>query len=122
PFYDRRITPHDSRDAIRCLKGTVLRHEIYSDDNSPQSGLPFSISQSIYSIQMIQHSNTDTGAAASMMLLNSGHRNEEYDRNPDDPRVSQQFNLEYDKWGNVLKSVSIALGRQKEDVEIEPRD
>ncbi|KAH7138741.1 insecticidal toxin complex protein [Dendryphion nanum] len=122
PFYDRRITPHDSRDAIRCLKGTVLRHEAYSDDNSPKADLPFSISQHIYSIQMIQNSDPNTGAAASMMLLNSGYRNEEYDRNPGDPRVSQQFNLEYDKWGNVLKSVSIALGRQQEDVDIEPRD
>ena len=120
PFYDDRIQFYDSHSAIRCLKGSVLRQEIYADDGSSQSNLPFSISQNVYSIQMIQPSNLLS--PASMMLLSSGHRTEEYDRNPIDPRIGQQFNLVYDKWGNVLKSVSIALGRRIDDNEIEPRD
>ena len=121
PAYDLNISAEDAAEAIRALKGAVLREETYADDDSDKAMLPYSISQSMYSIELIQP-KVAGNVYASMHLLTRGGRSETYERIVADPRLSQTFNLQYDKYGIVLKSIAISLGRTIEDTTLAPTD
>ena len=39
-----------------------------------------------------------------------------YERNPEDPRISHMMTLEVDDFGNILKQVQIGYGRESSDL------
>jgi RHS repeat-associated protein len=103
------LTNEEQREAIRALKGSILRQEIYADDGTQKAGLPYSVSQRNYTIECFQPQ------AANRYAVFFTHARESidhhYERNPADPRVSHTAVLKADTFGNVLQSISIAYGR-----------
>jgi RHS repeat-associated protein len=105
------LTTKEEQEACRALKGQILRQEVYTQDNSSLSQEPYSVSERNYALKLIQP-----------MLDNRhgvffSHPSEtidyHYERNPADPRISQQMTLEVDEFGNGLKSVAIAYPRRQ---------
>jgi RHS repeat-associated protein len=103
------LTGEEEREAIRALKGSVLRQEIYAADGSAKAGIPYSISHRNYTIECFQPQ------AGNRYAVFFTHARETIDyhleRNPLDPRVSHNAALAVDVFGNVVKSISAGYGR-----------
>ncbi|KAI9858486.1 MAG: hypothetical protein M1813_006428 [Trichoglossum hirsutum] len=104
------LTADALREACRALKGHILRTEIYAEDGGPKAGIPYSVSESNFTIEAVQpiqdahaHSVYTVHARESITY--------HYERKLDDPRIQHDMTLQVDTFGNVLKGIRIAYGR-----------
>jgi RHS repeat-associated protein len=103
------LTDEEQREAIRALKGGILRQEIYADDGTDKAALPYSISQRNYTIECFQPQADNRYAVFFTHAREAIDHHHE--RNPADPRVTHNAVLKADPYGNVLQSISVAYGR-----------
>ena len=112
------LTPAETREAYRALKGSPLRTEIYADDASERAGNPYSVTEQNFAVRRVQPLGLNRHAVFFV------HPRESltfaYERRPNDPRVKHDFTLEVDDFGNVRRSVSIAYPRRPGHPEPEP--
>ena len=129
----------ESREAIRSLKGAVLRQEIYAlDDKKEESDRPYSVSERNYTVQPVQPRGANRHAIfftharetidfhyerklfpvlngqivdAATAVGNSGVKWLA------DPRVTHSMTLDVDDYGNVRQSVATAYGRRFDDAD-----
>ncbi|KYC35940.1 toxin [Scytonema hofmannii PCC 7110] len=104
------LTLEEEREACRALKGSILRQEIYADDETEKSQHPYSVSEQNYTIERVQSKSVNRHAVFFVHPRET--INYQYERNPVDPRVGHQVILQVDEYGNVLKSVEIGYGRR----------
>ncbi|RKK82854.1 hypothetical protein BFJ68_g16267 [Fusarium oxysporum] len=106
-------------EACRALKGRVLRVEVYSDDASNRAHIPYSVQETNFTVLPTQPIQD-----AHLHGVYHVHPRESvscaYERVLEDPRVSHQIVLEVDAFGNVLKDLHIAYGRQPGQSQLEP--
>src|SRR6185503_12820625 len=50
-FLQKLADPRDKRDALRALRGSVLRTELYALDDSPRRDRPFTVTEKIYGLR-----------------------------------------------------------------------
>ncbi len=114
------LTGRELREAIRALKGSVLRQEIYALDGTAAATLPYSVSEKNYTVRRVQPMLGDRHAVFYT------HARETIDFHYEralysvtgvsapvaDPRVSHSLVLAVDDYGNELQTVSISYGRR----------
>jgi RHS repeat-associated protein len=126
------------REAVRSLKGAILRQEVYALDDKDASDRPYSVSERNYTIQPVQprganrHSIFFTHARETLdfhyerklfPVLNAQIVDAATaTQNPStkslaDPRVTHAMTLDVDDYGNVRQSVAIAYGRRFDDTD-----
>lgn len=132
----------DRREAIRSLKGAVLRQEIYALDDEDdkvkkeESDRPYSVSERNYLVKLIQPLGENQHAVYFTHELETVEFHYERKlfpvlngqivdadtavKNPGvewlaDPRVSHAVTLDVDEYGNVRQTASIAYGRRFDD-------
>ncbi len=107
------LDAEELRECVRALKGSPLRMEVYSFDGTAHEQHPFTIVENNYEVQLIQR----RGEARHAVLMPLGRESVTlyHERNPSDPRIAHSFSLEYDLYGNLLKSASVVYGRQTTD-------
>jgi RHS repeat-associated protein len=132
------LAAEEAREAVRSLKGAILRQEIYALDKTDASDRPYSVSERNYTIQPAQ----PRGANRHAIFFT--HARETIDfhyerklipvqngkivdagiaaQDPSakwlaDPRVSHTITLDVDDYGNVRQSVAIAYGRRFDEPE-----
>jgi RHS repeat-associated protein len=98
------------REACRSLKGHVLRKEIYADDGTEKATLPYAVTESNYTIELLQ-AQPDFHLHSSFTVHPREALTYNLERNLDDPRVEHELTLQVDPYGHVLKSVKVAYGR-----------
>ena len=103
------LTDEEQREAIRALKGSILRQEIYADDGTEKSGLPYSVSQRNYTVECFQPQATNRYAVFFTHARETIDHHHE--RNLADPRVTHNAVLKVDTFGNLVQSISVAYGR-----------
>ncbi len=103
------MTADETREACRALKGSILRQEVYAQDGSPKAGIPYSVSERNYNIELLQPRGSNQHAVFFT------HANEtinyHYERNIQDPRIQHEMVIEVDDFGNVERSVAIGYPR-----------
>lgn len=103
------LTGEEQREAVRALKGSILRQEIYADDGTSKASIPYSVSERNYTIECFQPQ------AGNRYAVFFTHPRETIDyhheRNPTDPRVTHNAVLKADPFGNVLQTISAAYAR-----------
>lgn len=127
------LADSERREAVRSLKGALLRQEIYALDDTPASSLPYFVSERNYTIKPLQpqamnrHSVFFTHARESIDFhyerkthAVAGGNIVDGTTNPGatfqaDPRVTHNVNLAVNDYGNTLRSVAIGYGRRFED-------
>ncbi len=106
------MTADETCEACRSLKGSILRQEVYAKDGSPKAGIPYSVSERNYNIELLQPRGSNQHAVFFT------HANEtlnyHYERNIQDPRIRHDLVIKVDDFGNVERSV--AIGYQRRDV------
>jgi RHS repeat-associated protein len=110
---DRELTANEQREACRALRGSLLRQEVYADDGSLREKHPYSVSEGNFTIELLQ----PQGKAANAVFL--VHPREslvyQYERSPEDPRVSHTVICDVDAFGNTQRSVTIGYARRNAD-------
>jgi RHS repeat-associated protein len=109
PILPQGLSIEEAKEALRACKGLPLRSEIYSDDKSSQSHLPYTAVQSAFEIRLVQPKGENK--FASFLVVPSQSINYGYDRNPADPHITQSFVLETDELGNATQSAAVIYPR-----------
>lgn len=113
------LSEQEMREAIRSLKGSVLRTEVYALD-APEltvrdPGLPYSITEQNLQIGCLQRRG---GQRHAVFFTHSRETlSHQVERDPADPRTTHTVILDVDEYGNVLREASIAYGRRAGAVE-----
>jgi RHS repeat-associated protein len=112
------------REAMRSLKGSILRQEIYALDGTAASSRPYSVSEKNYTIEFVQHF---AGRWPNRHAVFFTHARESVDFHYErilydvagsqvaDPRVAHNMVLSVDNYGNELQSVAIGYPRRYPD-------
>lgn len=113
-FFDPAIYLHNPEtisQAYVALRDRMIRQEVYGLDDSPEAKYPYTVQQSNYTVVLIQAAETN---ARGVFRIDSRENIQyNYERNPADPNIRQQFTLEVDpQCGEVTKDCSIFLGRR----------
>jgi RHS repeat-associated protein len=115
------LTGDEIREALRSLKGAMLRQEAYGLDGTATASLPYSVSERNYTLNRLQpfgpnrHAVFLTHARESLDLHYERKLYNMVGTRRADPRVTHAFVLEVDDYGNEKKSVAIGYGRRYAD-------
>jgi RHS repeat-associated protein len=113
------LTPEETLEACRSLKGSILRQEVYALDGIDESDRPYTVSERNYTVEMFQ----PRGANKHAVFFT--HPREQLDFHYErvlidvvgvkraDPRMSHTLTLEVDVFGSVLRSIAIAYRRRE---------
>ncbi|HEY6315369.1 MAG TPA: SpvB/TcaC N-terminal domain-containing protein [Streptosporangiaceae bacterium] len=112
------LNPFEIQEAYRALKGHPIRIETYAEDGSPQAANPYTVTEQNFTMVCLQ--NMGQNLHAVFFVHSRETLSFYYERGPSDPRVSHEFTLQTDEYGNVLRSVSIGYPRRKPDPSPEP--
>lgn len=98
------------REALRALKGSVLREEVYALDGSDLQANPYTVTETSYRVRSLQPKGQNPYGVYFV------HSEEtlayHYERNPADPRIQHDFVLEVTEFGNVTQACSVYYGRR----------
>jgi RHS repeat-associated protein len=114
------LTGDERREAVRALKGTILRQEVFALDGTPQQPLPYAVTEQRYEVRLVQSRGDNRHAVFLTHQRESVSSHTE--RRPEDPRVTHSTALEIDEFGNVLLSAAVAYGRKQADPALSPPD
>ena len=105
------LTPYEAREACRALKGSVLRQEVYALDGTARAQMPYTVTESNFTIRTLQPLAGNHYAGFFTHPRETLTFN--YERDPDDPRIGHTLTFAVDDYGNILKSASIGYGRRE---------
>lgn len=101
----------EEKEACRALKGSMLRQEVYAQDDSDKANIPYSVVEQNFTIAVLQHQHVNKHAvflthAREALTFN-------YERDTSDPRIQHALTLAVDNYGQVEKQLSIGYGRRE---------
>jgi RHS repeat-associated protein len=79
-------------EAYTALTGRVLRTEVYADDGSPVAAVPYTVTDTNYTVRMVQPARD--GARGVFHVQARETVDADYERRSDDPRVTHAFGIE----------------------------
>ena len=106
----RGLSTGEEREALRALRGQVLRQEVYAEDESAAAAHPYSVAQHDYELRLLQRGSGDSHAAFFVAPRSAVTLH--YERRPEDPRTVQELVLDVDDFGNVTRTAAIAYPRR----------
>ncbi|MCB0838622.1 MAG: toxin, partial [Bacteroidetes bacterium] len=104
------LSAEEKREAARALKGSMLRQEVYANDDTDLSSNPYTVTESSYDIQCLQSKGKNRHGV--FLVTPRESINYHYERNLLDPRIAQILNLKTDHYGNSTHSASIVYPRR----------
>ena len=104
------LSGEEEREAVRALKGSMLRQEVYALDGTNKEKHPYTVTEQNFAIKRVQPKSGNRHAVFFTHPLETISYH--YERNPADPRISHALTLDVDEFGNVLKSAAIGYGRR----------
>jgi RHS repeat-associated protein len=104
------LTIQDEREAMRALRGRMLRQEIYAEDQTDRQPLPYLVTEQNFAVQRLQSA---AGALHGVFLVHARESVTVHtERTTGDPRVLHELILDVDEFGNVTRSASVAYARK----------
>ncbi len=100
------------RDAIRALRGSILRTELYALDGSERQERPYTVTESIHGVR--EESSDALGERQPIFFAFAlAERTTQWERG-DDPMTQFKFMGAYDRYGQPLAQISIAVPRHRD--------
>jgi uncharacterized protein RhaS with RHS repeats len=102
------LPPHDRRDALRALRGSVLRTEVYAHDGSARADRPYLVTEQQFGVEEV-----DTPAAGTHRIYfpyRLSQRNSKWERGSD-PLTRFTFTADFDAYGQARTQVNLAVPR-----------
>lgn len=122
------LSPNEAREAVRALRGSVLRQEVTAQDGSTAAALPYTASENNFTVELLQPQGPNRHAVFFTHARESLHLQYEratYLQGPDrvaDPRTQHTLTLAVNAYGNVELAVSVAYGRRHADPTLAPAE
>lgn len=108
PLERRRI----ERDALRSLRGSVLRTELYALDGSSRESRPYSVTERAYDVLEVPAPAAQTARAPRVFFPHLiAERSTQWERG-DDPKTNVAYTSDYDGFGNPLTLIQVACPRR----------
>jgi RHS repeat-associated protein len=113
-----QLTADELREAYRACKGMGLRSETFAKDAikfgntvlaRKKELTPFAVATHNCVIELLQPRGKNEHAVFAVKESESITYN--YERNPDDPRITHALNIKLDEYGNILESASVVYPR-----------
>jgi RHS repeat-associated protein len=99
------------RDAVRTLRGTIIRTELYALDGSPHQDRPYTVTESQYALREIDPpAASESGRRRIFFPHLRGQRTTQWERG-NDPLTVFAFTDDYDEFGQPQRATSIACPR-----------
>jgi RHS repeat-associated protein len=99
------------RDALRALRGSVLRSELYALDGTEREDRPYSVTEQAYGLrQESPPTSVDTGRLSIFFAHAVAQRTTQWERG-DDPLTSFSYTSNYDDYGQPRRALGIACPR-----------
>ncbi len=102
------------RDLVRALKNQPLRMEVYAFDADKGQQLdprPYTVVEHAYAVRLLQPSRDNQRCVVRADVEQT--LNYHYERDLADPRVTHEFVLERDPFGNPLRQATVAYPRRR---------
>lgn len=107
------LTQRDRRHALRSLRGSVLRSEMYALDGSARQSLPYTVTEGAFLFTEVR--NPWTGAPADIYQVffpyPVAQRTTQWERG-DDPLTKFTFPAEYDQYGQPRQNTNVIMPRR----------
>ena len=106
------------RDALRTLRGSILRTELFALDDSPLTDRPYTVTESAYGLREIENSietppEPDEKHRQHIFFPHLvAQRTTQWERG-DDPMTQVTFTDEYDPYGQPRQQTMVALPRRQ---------
>jgi RHS repeat-associated protein len=105
------VRRRDRRDALRALRGRILRTELYAQDGSAREDRPYTVTESQYGLREERSPGPDEGDRRRIFFpYLVAQRTTQWERG-DDPLTQLAFTGDYDRYGQPQSQVSIAVPR-----------
>ncbi|MFC0773418.1 SpvB/TcaC N-terminal domain-containing protein [Terrimonas alba] len=115
PVLPKDLTVVESIEALRACKGTILRQEVYTLADPSKENL-HSVAKHNCLIKLLQP--TEKNRFAVFLVQESEAASFYYEKNTNDPRIAHTFNLEVNRFGQILQSAAVVYGRKKKDASL----
>jgi RHS repeat-associated protein len=114
---DVRVPRRVKRDAIRALRGRILRTELYAIDGSPRESRPFTITEHLHSVrEEAAPAIADDQSRRRIFFPHTlAARTTQWERG-DDPMTQFEFSDDYDAFGQSRRQSRIACPRGWRDM------
>ena len=100
------------RDALRALRGSILRTELYAEDPSPLAPRPYTVTENRHAVREIDPPSAMNAAGQRIFFPHLlAQRTTQWERG-DDPMTSVAFTDGYDDFGQPTRQTSVALPRR----------
>ena len=98
------------RDALRALRGSILRTELYALDESPNQDRPYTVTEQAYSVKEVT-GGLDESVPHIFFPHGISQRTTQWERG-DDPMTQFSFTGKYDAFGQPLSQTAVAMPRR----------
>ncbi len=107
------------RDALRALRGSVLRTELYALDGSELKDRPYTVTEAVYGVR--EETPLEAGKERQRIFFPHplAQRTTQWERG-DEPMIQLTFTDEYDEYGQPRSQTSIAVPRWRR-LDLEPK-
>ncbi len=106
------------RESARALKGKILRKELYTLDGKAEEAIPYTVTETNFTVTQIQpNANEHYGAYQCNARETLSYNCE---RNTSDPRITHQFVLAEDSYGQATQIANITYPRRSTIVNAYP--
>jgi RHS repeat-associated protein len=112
-FLKSLITRPVRRDALRALRGRILRTELYGLDDSQRQSRPYTVTEQIYGLRKEFPSQADSTNQHIFFAFPVGQRTTQWERG-DDPHTQFSFTTNYDEYGQPRSQIALAVPRGRD--------
>lgn len=111
----------DRRDALRALRGTQLRTELYALDGGNREERPYTVTESVYGLREVDPPESLAVQRRRIFFPHAlAQRTTQWERG-DDPQTQMAYTSEYDNYGQPRVQLQIACPRGWRNVDNETR-
>jgi len=110
------------RDALRAMRGRILRTELYALDGTEREGQPYTVTEYLYGVR--EDEPPGSGEAERLRIFFPyllAQRTTQWERG-NDPLTQFTFTEDYDDYGQARKQISIAVPRGRDFREVRTSD
>jgi RHS repeat-associated protein len=102
------------RDALRALRGSILRTELYALDGSKREDLPYTVTEYLYGLREESPPASDDKDRPHIFFPHAlAQRTTQWERG-DEPMTQFSFTGDYDRYGQPQSQITIAVPRGRD--------
>src|SRR5262249_29933751 len=107
----KRLPRRARRDALRALRGSVLRSELYAVDGTARKDRPYTVTEHVYGLREEEPPDANDRERKRIFFPHArGRRTTQWERG-DDPMTRFDFTEDYDSYGQPGSRIDVAVPR-----------